>query len=93
MNYATMRLEITAAEARDIIAERVDGVRIREFHGHYEFRSPSGIHLAELSDLTLPDGDRGAQLKYRTAVISPVAALARSKAWQIKRAVEQHRYR
>ena len=92
MNYATLELAISKDEARAIIAEHVDGVHIRESRGDYEFRSPTGFHLAAVSDLSLPNGEQGARLKYRTSMISPVAALARSKARRIKTAVEKHRY-
>ena len=92
MNYSTLTLTITKEEARDVIAKRISGVKIREFNGRYEFMSPIGYHLAELSDVSLPNGDRGSQLKYRTAILSPIAAPARSKARQIKDAVAKYRY-
>ena len=92
MNYSTLTLTITKEEARDTIAKRVSGVKIRDFHGRYEFTSPVGYHLAELSDMSLSNGEQGSQLKYRTAIISPVAAPARSKARQIKDAVAKYRY-
>lgn len=93
MNYATMDLEISKEAARERIESRVSGVRIKTAQDRYEFSSPMGFHLAELSTATLPNGEEGARLKYRTAIISPVAAVARSKAQQIRRAVESHRYR
>ena len=92
MNYSTMTLTVTQEEARDMIAERVLAVKIRESNGHYEFRSPVGIHLAELSGVNLPNGEQGSRLKYRTAMISPIAAPARSKAQQIKDVVAKYRY-
>ena len=92
MNYSTLTLTITKEEARDMIAKRVSSVKIREFHGRYEFRSPVGYHLAELSDVSLPNGEQGSQLKYRTAMISPIAAHARSKARQITDAVVKYSY-
>ncbi|QOS13432.1 uncharacterized protein HfgLR_20985 (plasmid) [Haloferax gibbonsii] len=92
MKYETLDLTIPKEQARDVIAARVDGVRIREFHEYYEFTSLSGFHLAELSDRRLPNGERGARIKYRTAIVSPVAATARSKAREIKNAVEKYRY-
>ncbi len=92
MKYEALDLTIPKEQARDVIAARVDGVRIREFHGYYEFTSLSGFHLAELSGRKLPNGERGARLKYRTAIVSPVAAAAHSKAREIKSAVEKYRY-
>ena len=93
MNYSTLTLTLSKEEARNAIAERVSGVKVKRSDGYYTYMSPAGFHLAELSDVTLPDGNQGSRLKYRIAMISPVAAPARSKARQIKRAVEKYRYR
>lgn len=93
VNYQSIDLALAPDEARDIVAERVPGVTIREFRDRYEFVSPIGYHLAELSETRLPNGDRGAELTYRTAMISPVAARARRKAEAIREALSDHRYR
>ena len=92
MNFSTVTLTVTKEEARARIAERISGVRTRKSNGRYEFTSPVGFRLAELSDASLPSGEQGSQLKYRTAIISPVVAPARSKALEIKNAVAKYRY-
>ena len=93
MNYETVDLELTAQAAREEITDRVGGLQVREFRDRYEFSSPLGFHLAELTPVTLSNGEAGSRLTYRTAVVSPVAAVARAKAQRIRRAVEPYGYR
>ena len=91
MNYESIDLALDPDEARSIVTERVSGLTVREFGDRYEFTSPLGYHLAELSETRLGDGERGARLTYRTAMVSPIAANARRKAREIRSALDAHR--
>jgi hypothetical protein len=93
MNYASLELSVEPAEARRAILRRVPGLSVTEFDGRHEFQTRTGFHLAELSATTLPNGERGSILRYRTAMISPIAAHARWKAEAIRSAVDEHRVR
>ncbi|MFC7168687.1 hypothetical protein [Halobium salinum] len=93
MNYAVLDLTLDAEAARDRVVDRVSGVSVRSADDRYEFLTPSGFHLAELSNATLPDGEHGSRLTYRTAMVSPVAASARRKAEAVCAALAPYRYR
>lgn len=93
MNYAELDLAVDREAARERITDRVSGISVRTTGERDEFLTPSGFHLAELAGVTLPNGERGSRLTYRTAIVSPVAAHARLKAQQIRDAIEPHRYR
>lgn len=89
MNYRSVDLPIDLAEARRRIAERVDGLVVEEAPDVAEFRTPSGLRLATLTEVTLPDGEPGTRLEYRTAIVSSSAAHARRKAAEIRAAVDR----
>lgn len=93
MNYETLLLDVSRDEARETVTDRVSGLRVTEFHDYVEFSTSFGFHLAELADAQLPGGKTGTRLRYRTAIVSPVAAVARSKAQEIKRALESYETR
>jgi hypothetical protein len=89
VNYESLLLDVKRDEARRLVADGVAGVRVTEFHDYVEFSTVFGFHLAELEDARLPDGSRGTRLTYRTAIISPVAAVARAKAREIRATLER----
>lgn len=86
-----MELGIDRETARSLIVERINSIRSRELDAVTEFSTPTGFHLAELSATSFPDGSEGSTLRYRTAMISPVAANARRKSAQIRDTVKEHR--
>lgn len=92
MQYSTIDLTLDTETARERILARVSGITCRETDGSIVFRSSSGFHLAELTEVTLPNGETGTRLSYRTTILSPTAATARRKAKRIRDAVESQRY-
>lgn len=92
MNYRSIDLSIAPKEARQRISNRVSGISVTTSVDSIEFRTSTGIHLAILSEVRLPDGATGSRLKYRTAIISPAVAHARRKATEIRSAVDEHQY-
>lgn len=92
MNYRSVDLKIERDAARRIIANRVTAVVIQDAGNTVEIRSPAGFHLASLSDVTLPDGERGTKLRYRTAIISSSAAHARRWAKKIRDTMVEYEY-
>ena len=91
MNYRSMVLNITPEEAAEIIRSTDIEVRSRTRGNEIEFTTPGGYHVASLSPISLPDGSRGARLKYRTALVAPFAAHARRSARTIKATMTDYR--
>lgn len=91
-NYRTLTLQIEKEAARKLISQKVGGMKVRERSGTIEYSMPSGMHLATLTDIRLPNGERGSRLKYRTAIVSTWAIHARTKAREIHDAVPDHKY-
>jgi len=92
VNYRTLDLQIEMDTARKVITHEVGGLTVREHAGTIEYTMPSGMHLATLSAIRLPNGERGTRLKYRTAIVSSWAIHARTKAQEIHRAVAAHKF-
>lgn len=92
MNYRSIELTIDKRAAQKTITKRVPGLIVRESASRIEFSTPAGFHLATLTDVELPTGQRGTRLKYRTAILSAWAAHARRKARKIRDAVSHHQY-
>lgn len=90
MNYDEIILSIEKDEARKRIAEHVSDMRVTTTDGEVEYRTNAGLWLAVLSDATLPSGEQGSKLRYRTSLITPFLAHARTKARKIRRAVENY---
>lgn len=92
MKYESITLDLELEEARKLVGNRVSGLSVREQKGRIEYASQSGYRLAVLKETTLPNGDAGTTLQYRTTMLSPTAAFARQKAREIRHAVDSHRY-
>ena len=88
MNYRSVDLSVDLETARRHISEQVDGLSVTTSSRSVEYRTSSGFHLATLSEVTLPNGERRTRLKYRTAIVSPAIAHARRKATEIRSAVD-----
>lgn len=88
--YETTTLSISKEEARQLIADRLQDLSVTVAGETIEFRSNAGVLLAVLSDTSLPAGERGAILRYRTTLISPSFSHARSQAQIIRRTVDQY---
>lgn len=91
MQYQTIDLAIEKDHARRLISERVPGVTARTDGSAVDYKLPSGIRLARLADTTLPNGEQGTRLTYRTTMIAPFASHAKQKARKIREAVDEHR--
>lgn len=91
MRYEEIVLSIEQDEARNHIADHVSDLRVTTSDGKIEYRTNAGIRLAVLSDATLPSGEKGSKLRYRTTLITPSLAHARTKARTIRRAVENYK--
>lgn len=92
LNYRTIDLQIEKDAARKLISQKVEGLKVREHPGTIEYLMPSGLHLATLTDIRLPNGEHGARLKYRTAIVSSWAIHARTKAREIHLAVAAYEF-
>ena len=88
MNYRSIDLPVEMETAHRSISQRVDGLSVTATPNRVEFRTPSGFHLATLTEYTLLNGERSTRIKYRTAMISPSVAHARRKANEIRSAVD-----
>lgn len=91
--YSAIDLAIDKEAADELITRRVSGISRQVQGGSYEYKTPSGMHLATVSDVRLSSGDQGSRLRYRTTILAPFAAHARSKAREIRKAVAEHRVR
>lgn len=91
MRYEEMLLTIEKDEARRHISNRISDVRATITDDNIEYRTNAGLQLAILSDAALPSGGKGSKLRYRTAIISSHLIHARTKAHQIRRAVEKYK--
>lgn len=85
MRYESIDADLTLDTARQRIVDNVSGVRVTEGDGQIEVRMPSGLKVATLSEITLPSGDHGTRLRYRTVFIRPHMAHARRAATEIKK--------
>lgn len=92
MKYTEVLLTIEASEANKRITERVSSVRARREGGRIEYRTNSGLLLGTLSDTTLPSGEPGSKLRYRTTTISAALSHGRTRAKKLRKAVESYRY-
>lgn len=92
MNYRSIDLALEQESAHERITTKVDGLSVRRQGKSIEYRTPSGFHLATLTDVRLPNGQRGTRLKFRTAVVAAWAAHTRRKAAEIRDAVVSDRY-
>lgn len=88
MRFETILLSLERDEARELISDRVSDIRSNTTNGEIEYRTNAGILLAVLSETVLPSDETGSKLRYRTVMISPQLAHARTQAQAIKRAVE-----
>ena len=87
MNYQSIDLNISPEEAAAIIRSTDIDVWSRTQGNEIEFTTPGGYHVASLSPTSLPNGTRGARLRYRTVMIAPFAVHARRRARNIKAAL------
>ena len=90
--YKTLTLDVGKDTARQTIAERVPDAEFRAVNETIEVRTRSGVLLAVLSEVSLPSGEQGTKLRYRTTLISPTLSHARTQAQAIRRAVEHYQY-
>lgn len=91
MNYSELRLDISVDEADDILSTRVSGIRRTRSDGTILYKSNSGITIAKLKDPPRGSSKGGSVLRYRTAMVSPTMATARTKARKIKDVLSAHR--
>lgn len=87
----TIYLDLDTEEAARRIAERVPNLRRRTDDGAVTFHTNVGLHLATLTDATLPSGERGSRLRYRTSLVRAHLLHARDAARAIRDAVEPYR--
>lgn len=91
MRYSTITLDVDKETAREHISERVRNVRTKTERGRIEYTTNPGLVLAVLTDETLPSGERGSKLRYRTAIVSTHYSHAKETARKIRDAVEPYR--
>lgn len=91
MIYEEIELEVAKDTARREIMDRIDDVQVTIDDDRIEYHTNAGFLLAVLTDTRLSSGETGTRLRYRTAILSSQLIHARTKADQIRRAVERFR--
>lgn len=91
VSYNTVYLDVAKEAAAHRIKAKLPGVHRRTVDDSYRYQTPNGVHLATLSDATVESGRQGSKLRYRTSVVRPHLAPARSKAKAIRDAVDEYR--
>ena len=90
LEYTEIVLTLGTAEANERIKERVPSVRARHEGDTIEYRTNAGLLLGRLSEATLPNGETGSKLQYRTTTTSAPLSHGRTTAKKLRAAVESN---
>jgi|GEM_PF-3529429 len=90
MQYSELLLDISLADAADAVSGSVSGLSRTTDDDTVRFRTNSGTTVAYLSDATERGGPARTRLRYRTTMMSPSMATARTKARAVRNALAEY---
>lgn len=90
MHYSELSFDISLEEAASVVSRSVSDLRRTEDDGTITFKTNSGVTVATLTTVSTTAGSGSTRLKYRTTMISPSMATARTKARQVRDALKAY---
>lgn len=90
MHYSELSLDVPLEEAASVVSRSVSDLRRTEDDGTVTFKTNSGVTVATLTDASTTSASGRTRLKYRTTMISPSMASARTKARQVRDALQAY---
>lgn len=91
MHYSELVLDLPLDDAAVLVSRTVDGLSRTRDEGTITYRTNSGTIVAKLVDVSDESTPGVTRLRYRTTMVSPSMASARTTAREIRNALAEHR--